>query len=138
MNIGEICKLIHEINLRVQIIVHNAVQIQIQLKFRHFQFFFLWNEPVGIDLKPRFRVRSELLVLDDLVLLNLLKLFFLVFLLDLYSVRNNLIFAVWVYVGIKNNQRVDILQVVRDTAEGLDFALGRVQRALEGSPFFTL
>ena len=98
----------------------------------------MWNEPVGVYLKPRFGVIGQFLVLKNLVLLDLLKLLFLVFLLDLYCVGNNLILAVRVYVGIKNDHGVDVLKVVRDSTEGLDFALGGMQRALERSAFFAL
>ena len=122
MNVGKVSILIHEIELRVDIIIDDTSEIQIHLEFRHLEFLFLGDESIGIDFEARFGVVGELLVFEDLVFFNLLKLFFLVFFLILDCVGHHFVFAIWVDVGVEQDQRVDILEAVRDAAEGLHFA----------------
>jgi hypothetical protein len=122
LNVGKVSILIHEIELRVDIIIDDTIEIQIHLEFRHLEFLFLGDESIGIDLEARFGVGGELLVFEDLVFFDLLKLFFFVFFLKLDCVGHHFVFAIGVDVGVEQDQRVDILEAVGDAAEGLHFA----------------
>lgn len=72
----------------------------------------MWDESIGIDLESRFGVIGEFLIFKDLVFLDLLKFFFLIFFLHFNSIGYDFILAIGVDMRVEDNERVDILKIV--------------------------
>lgn len=100
----KISKLIHEIDLRVEIISYDTIKLKIHVEGWHFEVFLLRNEHFRVLLKLWFGVINKLSINENLIFVNVFNLFLFVLLLCLDNIGSYFILSIRVDMRIEDNK----------------------------------